>query len=374
MKIDRPLWSIGFRPFFLFGAVAGLLLILSWALQFNSGHFVQNYYSPTVWHGHEMIFGFSVSILSGFLLTASQNWSGKRGVHGWPLLGLVVLWALGRLVPFLPQNLFWLVTLIDLSFIPALIYCLIPYLFMKGQGRNRKIVVILALLFIANLLVHFGFEQKGMYLGIDVFVLVMLLIGGRIIPFFRSKVLQVPVISPIVVVEKISIALLLLFLFSGIFDFSVLRTFASIALSFVFLFKWWRWRPLEALKVPILFVLYLAYFWIIVGFGLVGLQAYIGLPLSWAMHCFTVGGIGGLTLGMMTRVSLGHTGRPIKGTGLIVFSYTFMNLALIARLFLPWWLPAHYGVWILVAGIFWAISFLVFLIQFTPILLKPRCD
>lgn len=374
MYADKPLWGIGFRPFFLFGAASGVLLTLSWALQFYQGQLISSYYSPTVWHGHEMIFGFSMAIVAGFLLTASQNWSGLRGVHGWPLIGLVCLWTVGRVVAFLPLSFGWVTALIDLSFIPVLIYALAPYILIKGQERNRKILLILFMLFIANLMVHYWDQMKGLYLAVDIFVVIMLLIAGRVLPFFKMKALQVRPPAPIVILDRVSSVLLVLFVISGLNGNPAFRGIVSLILAGVFLFKLIRFKPIEAFRVPILFVLYLGYFWIVLGFMLVGLGSQVDLPLSWAMHCFTVGGIGVLTLAMMSRVSLGHTGRPIRASLITVTGYVLMNLAILFRVLLPWQMPENYQFWILVTGILWSLSFSLYLVQYTKILISPRLE
>ncbi len=365
--MKTPLLELGFRPFFLIASFFAALAIASWTLIFT-GHLQLNAtIDSTTWHAHEMLYGFSLAILIGFLLTASQNWSGIRGVHGKKLLLLIIIWVAGRLSFFYSPF-----QIIDLILIPYLIWCLRPYVWLKDNPRNKKILFLLGFLWGADLLIHFGQAQLGRAIAVDIVVAFIILIGGRVIPFFRVKALGPPKLDNHNAIETSSAVIYTLFTLSLFLETQIPRSIFAGLLFITHSFRWYRWAPLSSIKPPILGILYIGYFWLLLGFLSIAVHIPLNLSNSISTHFFTVGMIGVITLGMINRVSLGHTGRQIKVSSLMLLAYTSINIATISRTLLPVLLPSQYLLLIKLSGTLWALAFLLYFIEFFNILRRPR--
>ncbi|PKL77130.1 MAG: NnrS family protein [Candidatus Melainabacteria bacterium HGW-Melainabacteria-1] len=374
---DAPIWAIGFRPFFLLGGLAGVSLLLLWVWVFSGHPLVA---LTPLWHAHEMLFGFGPAIAGGFLLTASQNWSGMRGVHGRQLMGLAGLWLLGRLALLLP----WpgLAAGLDLLFLPALMISLWPYLSGAGQQRNRIFLVLFGLQIAGNLLYHLEMlgtgltlARSGIYLALHVYLLMILVIGGRVIPAFTRGAIANARISSWPWLEKGGFALVLAWLLLElIWPAAELSHWLALAAGLSQLLRLWGWRPWQTWRKPLLLILPLGYAWLVAGFLLRGLPPQWAPPLSLATHAFTVGAIGVMMHGMITRVSLGHTGRELKASGLMVTGYGLINLAALLRVAVPWLLPSFYMPAMIWAGLLWALAFGLYVWECAPYLLGPRPD
>lgn len=376
------LWNLGFRPFFLFGVAWSILQIVVWAA-FQAGWISAVPLSdPLVWHAHEMIFGYVLAIVAGFILTASQNWTGIPGVHGTSLKALVLIWGLAR-----ASSIFWgsaplLFALVDLSFLPILAWALKPYLWQKSQSHNKVFFLLFLGLFLLNLLVHlsvlgwYSFPARSALHGsIYLAILMIAVIAGRVIPFFAGVV--IPGIKPVrkVWVEILSFASLTAFSFSAVFwEFSKLTAGLAVLAALAHTIRWILWRPWSSVRLPVLLVLYVAYLWIPVGLMLGGLAALGLVPPSIATHAFTVGCIGTMIYGMITRVALGHSGRPIRVSPFIVFGYALITTAALARVLGPWIFPQHSLMAFEVSGSLWVLAHVIFLFIYAPILCSPRAD
>ncbi len=361
--------SLGFRPFFLFSSLISFSVMALWLLTLSGYSSLPLQTSPINWHAHEMLFGFASAALYGFLFTASQNWSGVRGVHGKRLFAFVLIWFLGRFGWFFsPMQIFDLLTL------PLFIFLLSPYLWNHSGGRNRKILFMLAALWIADALTHSQFSGLGRAFAVDILIGFILLISGRILPFFKSKALKTPQIKNLGFLEITSSILFILFTLSSFQPHLPLRQIFAALLFISHLIRWLRWKPFDSIKAPILGVLFLGYFWLILGFLSACLAPRFNLQPSLTVHLFTVGGLAIIITGMMTRVSLGHTGRPIKASVPTLACYVFINLALVSRAILPAFFPQLYPELILWSGLFWCLSFLLFFIEYFKALISPRPD
>ncbi len=380
------IWAIGFRPFFLLGSLTSMLLVLFWAWAFYSGLTLGGHFDPIVWHAHEMIYGFSLAIVAGFLLTASPNWTRSTPLSGKNLKRLFCLWFLGRLLMALSlfewPYLNYAASLIDLLFIPFLIVALAPPLIKAGRFSNSQFLVILGILGIGNLLIHlsslniidYSYANKAIYLGVNLILLIIVIIGGRIVPAFTGNALRVeawkwPVIEYFALGSLWAYILLSFFVDDG-------KVIGWIAL-FAGLFNLIRmagWNTIKTLKYPLLWILHLGYLWIVIGFILVFLSDVVGiLPRSVAIHAFTAGSMGTFIIGMMSRVSLGHSGRPLQLAKGFILSYICITLSGVVRVASGFYME-HYTLGILVAGIFWGLSFLIFLIYYARVLILPRAD
>ena len=377
-----PLWQLAFRPFFIFGAIYSVFAIALWVANVSSGLPVLDYFVPMIWHAHEMLYGFTTAIVAGFILTAVQNWTGVRGIHGIKLQVLVALWFTGRILLLLVHTPNGFVAAVDLAFYPMLAFYLAPYLKRPDQKKNRIFILFLALFFTGNLLVHLDSLQivqdvalKGIFLGVNTTVLVILLIGGRVIPFFTSRVLPGAQLRRYLWLEILSLASVGVFILTQFFmpdTFLVaIIAFCAGAAHFVRLLGW---QARRVWKIPILWVLHFAYIWIIAGFFMSGFSALQLIPVSLAVHAFTVGGIGVMIYGMTSRVSLGHTGRPLTPAKSIVVGYFLINAAALIRVFGPIFMLSSYLRVIEISGGLWIVAFFIFVLVYLPILLAPRPD
>lgn len=380
-----PLLRLGFRPFFLLAGISAVVLILSWLYLFNAGGGV-TLYGAISWHAHEMLFGFAVAVIAGFLLTAAKNWTSVQTLHGAWLGILALVWLAGRVAPWLPLP-GWLIGVIDLSFLPLLALAILLPIVKTSQYQHLIFVLILLVLFGANLLFHLGHISPSWHtadLGIRLawlsIVFLITVMGGRVIPFFIERGTGMhKKVRTSRLIEIASIAALLVWMLAVLFatDHRYVAYLACVAGLFQLL-RWWNWHLGALWRVPMLWILYLGYAWIPLGLFLYAYAVFVGMIVSPALHAFTAGTIGMLTLGMMARVSLGHTGREIQASSMLVAAFMLVTLASLVRVIGPFLATAfslnHYAAIITSAGILWAAGFLLFVVAFFSILTRPRID
>lgn len=377
------LFALGFRPFFLFSGLFAILAIALWVPTFAGWLPLNSYYGQIGWHSHEMIFGYTAAVIAGFLLTSVRNWTEMATAQGWNLAGLTLLWCLGRVLPFFPSALPpAVIALVDLSFLPALAVGVGVPLVRRGERRNLLFLPLIAAFWLANLLVHLtllgvvvNLAHQAILLGLDLVVLLIVIMGGRVIPFFTERALQGSRIKRWSVIEWLALMSVIAFalaefLFS---DPRVAGLCAGVAAitSGIRLAGWYDHR---LWRVPLLWVLHLGYGWIVVGFLLKAGSAAGLIPPQFTLHAFSLGGIGVLTLGMMARVSLGHTARPLKvGTGMAM-AFAAVNLAAVIRGLLPILYPQWFIELVILSGLLWLAAFVIFTVVYAPILVQPRLD
>ncbi len=380
---NGALWTLGFRPFFLLAAVMASVLLLLWILQLEGFLNVGGRYGANGWHAHEMIFGYTVAVIAGFLLTAVRNWTRLPTASGLRLVALVGLWLAGRVV-MLGAGLLPIVAvvIVDMAFLPLLAVSLVPSLWRAQAWRNLALIGLIGLLALANIEVHlealdvtvFDGAQIGQRLGLAAIVMIMVVVGGRVIPAFTRNALSQLDVRNWVWVDRLAIALTLGYLISVLLPFSarvsgLLALAAGIAISVRML----PWRSFGTRAAPILWVLHLGYAWIAAGLALSGAAILIpGIPVSAGTHALGVGAIGTLTLGMMSRVALGHTGRALIVRSPIVWAYGLVTLAAAMRVAAAFF-PALFML-LIVAGFAWAIAFAIFAAVYWPVLVRPRAD
>lgn len=373
-------FALGFRPFFLSAGIYAVLLMALWLLVLR-GVLTPGELPPAVWHGHEMLFGFAVAVIAGFLLTAAQNWTGIRTPSGRPLAALFLLWLAGRLAFLVPGMPPALVAGIDLAFLPVLALTLALPILKAKQLHNYPFPFMLLALAVANALVHAealglsGTARLGLHLAVYVVVVMITLMGGRVIPSFTDNKLQtrarrwktVEWLVPAVTVGALIAALLAP-------DSRVTALLAAIAAA-LHAIRLVGWYTPKLWSVPLLWILHLGYAWIAFGFALLALSAAGLSPAAVnALHAFTVGGIGVLTLGMMARVSLGHTGRLLEPAPVMTRAFVLINLAALIRVTLPLFFPGVYMQIMTAAGLAWVAAFGLFAWVYAPMLLRPRVD
>ncbi len=378
----KPLWTLAFRPFFLAASLIGSLCMILWTAWLYGFTFTTGYESPIIWHANEMIFGFAAAVLVGFLFTAIQNWTGIPGVAGKKLQVLLFLWFAGRALVFLSHDLIWLAFFSELAFLAYSFLLLAPYLNSKKQRRNLIFLAILALLFFGKILFGTGIindnavlARAGLILSFNSILLAIIFITGRIIPFFATKAVRDAQILKSPWLEWPALLSTFAFLISDTFWPNSAVGGAIACAAFVFhSLRWLGWNIFQAIKIPILWILYLAYAWVIVGFALKALVVLNNTSPQNATHAFAVGAISIMIYGMMSRVSLGHTGRAIKASKMIIAGYLLLNLSAIIRVFVWQYFGQFYGPVLASAALLWVVSFLIFFTSYLPILTSKRAD
>lgn len=385
MKFTRlAVLAVGLRPFYLLAAMLAVAWMPLWLAVFVWGLPVPGYFGPLLWHGHEMVFGFTLAVMAGFLLTAVQNWTGFRTATGPALGALALIWLAGRVVVLgagvLPG---WLVMLLDVVFLPLLVAVLVPPIWRARTRRHAVFPLLLLAFATANLVMHLqargviaagGRDALGFVL--DGVMLIMVVIGGRVVRAFTASGLpQVPVRQP-GWIDAASVASVALVLVVGMVPTAApLVAWLALVAAALNLWRMRGWRSAATRTVPILWILHVGYLWVVVSLVLRGLA---GLALwgseSSAIHALTVGGIGSLTLGMMSRSALGHTGRRLHAPTSMVCSFWLVNLAALVRVFVPLFLPAGYTHALIGSGMLWTAAYAIFLVVFWPMLTRPRVD
>jgi len=377
--------SAGFRPFFLAAALWAALAIPLWLIVYAGSGVVPSAMPALIWHVHEMVFGYAAATVAGFLLTAIPNWTGRMPLQGGPLALLVALWLIGRLGVFFSATIGApLAALVDLAF-PAAFLAVVAREILAGKNwRNLPMLLALSLLFIGNLLVHLEVldiadtAALGNRIGLVTLFLLISLVGGRIIPSFTRNWLtktrpDVPPPAPEGPFDfaVLAVTALALALWAALPDATV-TAYAALIAAIAAAARLWRWRGYATLREPLLFILHVGYFWIVLGLLLLGLNGIFGfLPPSAALHALTAGGVGTMTLAVMTRASLGHTGRPLTagpGTNTI---YLLITLAAVSRVLAPLAGDAMLSVLDL-AGAAWALAFGLFAVLYGSALAQPR--
>lgn len=380
-----PGWAplaLGFRPFFLLAGYGALALMLVWLSLWHTGFAAELYYGRITWHTHEMLFGYTTAVIAGFLLTAVRNWTGQDTATG-VLLGLLaVLWLAGRLLPWLPGVPGIAIALVDLAFLPALALASLRPVWLGKNKVNRVFPLLLLAMAGANLLVHaqaLGWTgataARGTELMLDLVLILIVLVGGRVLPFFTEKAVPGSRPKRVAWLDAAGFVLLGALTLARLAEASATMTGGlAIAAGLAQAVRWLLWTHPGALRLPLLWVLHAGYAWLALGLVLQGLARLGWLPGSAATHALTAGAVGVFTLGMMARVALGHTGRPLQPGGAVHLAFWLINLAAAVRVLGPWLWPGWYVSWLLLAGLLWVVAFGVFAAVYTPILLRSRVD
>jgi uncharacterized protein involved in response to NO len=381
------LFDYGFRPFFLLAGLYALAIVPVW-LYFYAHHGAPFGALPAMyWHSHEMLYGFVVAAVAGFLLTAVPSWTGARGFAGTPLIIVVGLWTAGRIaMATVGDAPFWVTAVAELALLPALAALLIPPLF-RSQNHNRPLLAVLGLLWLidAAFLVSLRngdivLAARTMTLAVDFVLVLVTVIGGRIVPAFTANALRRRGETPDIVSRRW-------------FEIAVIASMVAIALADVFApngkltgliaalaavahaIRLSGWRSFRTGGEPILWVLHVAYAWLPLGLALKACWLLGGV--EWAMkwqHALTMGVLATMILAVMTRASLGHTGRPLVVSRVIAVAYVLLTLGVFARVFGGVLWPERYALAMSIAGLAWVLSFLLYLIVYAPILIGPRAD
>lgn len=376
------LWALGFRPFYLGGALFATLAMLAWLAELN-GHplpALHPYMPGMLWHVHEMIFGFAAAIVTGFLLTAVRAWTAVTPAEGKSLAALFVLWVAGRVaVGYASAPI---AMTLDIAFLPVSAIVLLRVLVHSKNRHNIFLPIALALLATANVAFHItaaigraDLALRSAYIAVGLLVLFVTIIGGRVIPSFTTNAVPGHEVKKYAFAER-SIMLLTLipFLLDGFGVSGPILAVAAAAAAFVQFTRVFGWRAWRVGYRPILTVLHIAYAWIPVGFVILALAAAGVVQHSLAIHTFTVGAIGGAIIAMMTRTARGHTGRPLRAGTMDIVCYVLLVLAVIFRALVPAFVPGLTQVAIDVSATCWIIAFACYFARYAAWLARPRID
>jgi uncharacterized protein involved in response to NO len=373
----------GFRPFFLLAGIHAAIALPAWLIFLHHPALSTSPIPPLAWHAHEMLFGFIMAAVAGFLLTAVPSWTSQRGYAGVPLLCLALLWIAGRLVSSFAAGLpAMMVALIDLAFIPALALTILPALIRSGMTRNFVFIGLLAALFVSNLQFHFAGAARvdSLRLGINVVLLMVAMVGGRILPAFTSSGLKQRGID--IKIRRYPpldfaslIAVLAVIIIDVLVPGSAIAAAAAIIAATLLTLRLARWQGHRTLRDPIIWALHLGYAWLPVGLALKAawlLGAAIA-ETSW-LHALTAGAFSTMILAVMSRAALGHTGREIVASRPIVSAYCLIGVAALMRVFGPILQIDAWRFWIIASGSLWALGFFLFVVVYAPILCSARAD
>lgn len=372
--------ALGFRPFYLVAALLALTQVPLWLAVYSGMLSIAPVMPPMLWHGHEMVFGFSAAVIVGFLFTAAKNWTGQPTPTGGALAGLVLLWLAGRawMLFGFPVD----AALVDLSFLPLAGFALARVLVRAKSRRNYFVLVILGLLTLANALTHAGVQGwlpvspfVGLHLGVALIGILATVIAGRIVPSFTASALRtVPWHNTWVertAITASALALLAWALEVGATATGVIAAVAAIAQAL----RIWGWRPLPTWRVPLLWILHLSHAWLVVALVFLALTGAGWASPTPVLHLLTVGMISGLILGMITRTALGHTGRLLKAGAAETACYSLLQIGVLARVLPTFAFPsAVYVPAMWFAGTAWALAFAIYLWRYAPMLWRPRVD
>ncbi|MBB2485018.1 NnrS family protein [Mitsuaria sp. WAJ17] len=378
---DRhPLWRLGFRPLYACAAFAALMLPPLWVLLLSGGWSLPEDVSPIFWHMHEMIFGFAGATIVGFLFTAGRVWTGLPTPRGLHLASYAGLWLAARIAGVTgPYPVFMV---LDLAFLPLAAACFFDLILQSRNYRNLGIAAILAALAALNLashLAHAGLlpmaARTPMHGAVLLITLLESVIAGRIIPSFTMNALKGVQISAHPLMDRLTIATTLT---AGLawmaWSAHPLTALTLGAASALHLSRSWRWKAGALAQMPLLWILHLSYLWIGLGLALLSASAAGLLPASVAIHALSVGAMGGLILGMITRTALGHTGRVLSAGRLEIVAYALVMGAALTRVLLPLAGPSGHALAIPLAAGLWALAFGLYLIRYLPMLMAARVD
>jgi uncharacterized protein involved in response to NO len=373
------LWRLGFRPFYLLASSFAAISIALWGAQYL-GWLPHSYLPGPIWHAHEMLYGFTMAVITGFLFTAVRNWTNRPTPTGGWLMAIAGLWVAGRVFIFLPWA--WVSAVVNAAFPFAVAVGIGIPLIESGNRRNYFFIALFLAIGTVVLYVHAALMLDwtvpawiGIRVGLDAVLLIITVMAGRVTPMFTVNAIPGAGSRRHATVERAAIAAVLILALLDIAQASGAAVALFMVLAgLVHAVRWWLWAPLKTLRVPLVWVLHAAYAWVPIYFLLraAAEMQWIAAPL--ATHALTLGVIGGLTIGMMTRTAKGHTGRPLRAERFDVVCYLLILASAIARVFGPLLVPQAYGAWIGLSAVLFSSGFGLYAVCYFKPLTRPRID
>jgi uncharacterized protein involved in response to NO len=383
-KPPAALFSLGFRPFYLLAAFSALLLVPCWLLVYFGILPQHAAFAGGLWHAHEMLFGYTAAVVVGFLYTAVPNWTGRKTPQGTALAGLAALWLAGRVAMLIGGALPpLLVAAIDLAFLPlAALGALLP-LWRKRNWRNIGFAIGLLAATLLNLCMHLdamglapGAAATAIEGALAAVTVLLVVMTARVVPFFTGNALPDAGARRLPRLDAATLAIVVVALAARlVLPETAVAAGLAFAAAALLVGRMALWGTLASFRNPMLWVLHLGHLWIAIGFVLEGAYALgAAIPATLPAHALTVGAIGGLTLGMMARSGLGHSGRRIVAGPLLATAFVAINIAAWARTLAPAMMPSHYERAMVISASFWSLAFALFLIVMVPVCIRPRAD
>ena len=385
-QVVTIIFTAPMRPFFLAAALHAFLTVPSWLIMYFGILPSPGAFEGTAWHLHEMLFGYTAAVIAGFIMTAVPNWTGTKPPKGIPLAILFLLWLAARLTNWLPLHLpIPILLLIDGLFLVCLAIWVTNRLVRSGNYRNLIVAAILWIFALANILHQL--EQLDVYIveyfqphlvALNCVIALIVIIGGRITPTFTRNALRRQgddfTVRDADLRDKAAILLMFLAILGEIFAADTMALDIIFVLAgMVVASRLIGWGTIKVLNQPILWILHLAYGWVALGLFLKGMSGFADwLDPSFALHALGIGGIGSMTLAMMTRAALGHTGRPLVVHKLIVLAYVLISFAAVLRMAAPYSGHGLAGLVVLASALGWSVAFGCFLYVYWPILTQQR--
>jgi uncharacterized protein involved in response to NO len=378
---EYPLFAMGFRVFFALAGLSALALIAVWNRISNGALHIDNYFPLALWHAHEMLLGFTSAVLAGILLTALKNTSKSAVINSDQLAVLSFVWIYGRVVPFysdlLPDIL---IAGVDFAFLPLLAFWLIKPILNIGSFKYFGYLLLVLAMAVGNALIHaqvLGFTvlsaDLGVNLQIALIVIGLVFSAGWVLPSVMERSLsgviyiQNPLLDVVAVASSIVAFICLILDVTGFL--LALTALIALVINAARLATWFDRR---ILFVPLLWVLYLGYAWLILGFGLLVLAAYQVVTVSLALHAFAVGGIAAISLGLMSRLALGQAGRALKASNVMAIAFILINIAAVFLVLLPAVLPDWYSSFVVISSYSWLAAFSLFVVYYAPSLTESE--
>ncbi|WP_417881471.1 NnrS family protein [Vibrio sp.] len=398
LNIDDPskvaktpaIWRLGFRPFFLGGAIIAALYIPLWVLTWllpAYSLFEDTFWSPILplwWHPHELLFGFAMAIVSGFLLTAVQNWTNQPSLKNWPLALTFSCWALARLSLLIPTPLpIILPAVFDILFLGIVGSTLWRSIYKVKQWRNIGFPLMIIVALCINILSYYSLYVRDFILAHQIWQsmlwwlsLLITIVGGRVIGFFTAMRLNAIKQPALPWVEYPLLLIMLTLVLQALFELlpsAFIQVLLFIA-GVLHLIRASRWMPLKSFREPLLWSLHIAYFTLPISLLMMSWYFNDEFAYRCLLHLFAIGGMAMLCLSMISRVSLGHTGRNIYQGPNMRIAFICLPLAAIFRAIMPIYFPSQTHLWLWFAAVFWFGSFAIFVYYYTKILTRPRVD
>lgn len=366
------LFNLAFRPFYLLAALFAALSVALWVATLQGLRW-NGYLPPVLWHQHEMLFGFALAVIAGFLLTAGRIWTGRPTPEGWPLAALALHWVAARVLVFAgPAPV---AAVVDGAFAFVVAALMARVILGARNARNYFVIVLLCAFGAANVAFHLQPGDAPVRAGLWLVMTLIVVMAGRVVPSFTANALPRAgvVIRP--QLDRIALVVTLAVFAADLLGLGA-AVVAPLALAAAALHaaRQWGWLPLATRGRPILWILHLSHAWIPLGFLFLALASLRWVGEAVALHAFGAGAMGGLIIAMITRTALGHTGRPLAAGRAEVAAYVLVHLGAALRVFAGLAPGASYLTLIAVSGVLWSAAFLVYFAAYLPRLARPRLD
>lgn len=377
------IFQLGFRPFYSLAAIFAIAAMILWLRVFAGVSGTGEYLYGVVWHSHEMLFGFAVAVIAGFLLTAVRNWTGLPTPTGAALATLAAIWLAARVLIILGSAP--LAAIVDVAFLPALAFAIAGPILGSKNKRNYKVLAIVLLLALSHGVFHLAslgyaeawLSRTALFVSIDIVIILMALVGGRVIPAFTRNALPSATSRHEPWVEVITFASMILIIAAGVLRGSwatppILMALLLAVSAAAHSIRLALWDPVKTLHNPLLWMMPVAYSWMPLAFFLRALAAMNIVAAGAWIHAVTMGAVSALMLAMMMRSSLGHTGRQLVASKTDMAAFLLLQLAAIVRVAASIGAGETYQQWVVASGLLWALAFLLFIMRYLPMLSRPR--